>query len=104
MTGIWKTNDGERLDKYLVVRRDNTVPPWPWFVLAAADPVAPIAIRAYADAASANSVDDEDFITDLYALADEFDRWRASNTTGDPAGARHRTDDPVVVARIERRS
>ena len=34
--------------KYLVVRRDGSIPKWPAFVLGARDPCALFALRAYA--------------------------------------------------------
>lgn len=87
-------------NKYLLVRRDNTVPDWPYFPLGAADPWAPAAIRAYADAVDADGELDPEYVADLRRLADSFEEWRQTHTTGDPDAPPHRIDDPAVVARI----
>lgn len=88
------------VDKYLVQRRDGTVPDWPYFVIAASDPAAPAALRAYADAAEAEGMDPE-YVEDLRGQAGDFDQWRRENGAGDPDAPLHRTDDPEVVARIK---
>jgi hypothetical protein len=85
--------------KYLVLRRDNTVPSWPYFVLGARDPYAPAALRAYAIAAERGGANAQ-FVTDIMGLADEFDAYRKTHGDGDPDAVPHRTDDPVVVARM----
>lgn len=83
-------------DKYLVVRRDGTVPEWPVFVLGARDPWAPSALRAYALAAKEAGVDAE-YTLSLVDLADAFDRYRSENGAGDPEAGPHRKDDPSVA-------
>jgi hypothetical protein len=45
--------------KYLVVRRDGSVPEWQWFVLGSRDPAAPDALRTYADRAAQLGMDPE---------------------------------------------
>ncbi len=62
-------------DKYLVQRRDGTVPDWPYLVLGASDPAAPAAIRAYALAAEGLGMASE-YVADLKALAFSFEDWR----------------------------
>lgn len=94
---LWKNTDQYAEGKFLVVRRDGTVPAWPHFVLGARDPAAPAALRAYADAAMANGADPS-FTADVRALADEFEAYRAQEGDGDPDAAPHRTDDPAVIA------
>ena len=48
---IWQTADGKYKDgKYLVLRRDGTIPEWPNFVIGGYDPCAAPAMRAYAAA------------------------------------------------------
>jgi hypothetical protein len=85
--------------KYLVQRRDGTVPEWPSFVLGGRDPAAPAALRAYAAAAAAAGSDPA-YVADVRALADEFERYRAARGAGDPDPARHRPDDPAAAARM----
>lgn len=90
----------ELWDKFLVTRRDGSVPEWPWLVMGARDPAAPAALRAYADEADRLGMDPE-YTADLRALADDWDDWRAKHGEGDPDAPRHRVDDPDVVAAIE---
>jgi len=99
MPGLWRYTDGTREGKYLVQRRDGTVPAWPWFVVGAADPAAPAALREYARVGRHFGFD-ESYCADIEHLADEFSAWRADNTTGDPGAPKHRTDNPDVVARM----
>jgi hypothetical protein len=102
MPGIWQIND-ERLNKYLVLRRDGTMPEWPWLVLGAADPAVPAALRTLADESARLGMDGE-YVEDLLDLADKFDEWRQANTTGDPDAPRHRTDDPLIVTQLDRKT
>jgi hypothetical protein len=88
-------------NKFLVQRRDGSVPEWPWFVLGAADPAAAIAIRAYADAAEELNMDPE-YVNDLHKLARRFDAWRNQHHIGDPDAPAHRPDDPEIIKRIPR--
>lgn len=99
MAGIWKHAEGTREGKYLVQRRDGTVPGWPFFVIAASDPAAPKALHAYADAAAEHGMDPE-YVRDVRNLAAEFSRWRAEHGAGDPDAPRHREDDPAVIAKM----
>jgi|SRR4051812_45060787 hypothetical protein len=95
-----KTEDFEG-GKYLVQRRDGTVPDWPYFVVGASDPVAPTALVAYAFEASKRGMDPE-YVNDLYRLAEEFEQWRVEHGEGDPDAPRHRTDDPAIIAKMKR--
>lgn len=98
--GLWrKEADGNKREgKYLVLRRDGTVPEWPGFVLGAGDPAAPAALRAYARAA--HDLGWAQMSADMFDLADEFDRWRADHGAGDPTAPAHRTDDPEIIAKM----
>jgi len=87
-------------DKYLVVRRDGTVPDWPYLVMGARDPIVPAALRAYADEAERLGYDAE-WIADIRGQAGDFERYRAEHGDGDPDAPLHRTDDPTTVARIK---
>lgn len=86
--------------KYLVQRRDGTVPDWPYFVIGAADPAAPAALRAYAQAAYERHMDPK-YVADIEDLADEFESWHRKHGAGDPDAPRHRIDDPEIVAKMK---
>lgn len=83
--------------KYLVVRRDGTVPRWPWFVLAAADPNAPFALRAYANRCEAAGCDPA-YVADVRRRATEFEEWAALNGPGEPDGPAWRETAPGFAA------
>ena len=100
MPGLWRNQDGTREGKYLVLRRDGTVPEWPYFVMGAADPAAPRALRQYAEECFALGFDDE-YVADVQALADGFDAWRAIHADGNPDAPRHRPDNPSTVAMMK---
>jgi hypothetical protein len=98
VSGVWQIND-ERKNKYLVLRRDATMPEWPWLVLGAADPAVPHAIRALATASRVEGMDSE-YVSDLFDLADKFDAWRQAHAAGDPDAGPHRVDHPAVVSML----
>lgn len=84
-------------EKYLVVRRDGSVPKWPKFVLGARDPAAPAALLAYANKAEELGMDHE-YVEMVRAMAERFDRYRAEEGGGDPDGPPlDRFDDPGVA-------
>lgn len=99
MGRLWRNTDGAREGKFLVLRRDGTVPEWPYFVIGGADPAAPAALRAYADAADAAGMDPE-YVNDIRDLADEFKQWRREHGAGDPDAAPHREDNPEIIAKM----
>lgn len=86
-------------NKFLVVRRDGTVPEWPWLVIGARDEAAPAALRAYAVEARALGMDGE-YADSIEELADTFDAYRHAHGLGDPDAPPHRNDDPSVIARF----
>jgi hypothetical protein len=88
--GLWRKS-GIAGGKYLVQRRDGTVPEWPNFVLGAKDPAERLGFDAR-------------FTADVKVLADEFMNFRERYGEGDPDGAPHRKDDPATVARMLRGS
>jgi hypothetical protein len=96
---VWAKTDGEvREGKYLVVRRDGTIPPWPHFVLGGYDPAAPAALRAYARAGVELGYDPE-FTSSVLELADDYEKLAADNAgKADPDAGPHRRDNPAVVA------
>lgn len=86
-------------DKFLAVRRDGTVPDWPYLVIGARDPAAPAALRAYADEAERLGMDPE-YVNDIRGQAGDFERYRREHGDGDPDAPAHRPDDPETVTRI----
>jgi len=99
MSGLWRNQEGTREGKYLVQRRDGTIPEWPAFVIGAADPAAPEALYAYANRCRDLGFD-EQYVLDIIALADEFVEWRLNHQDGDPDAPRHRKDDPEIIAKM----
>lgn len=100
---LWKNVDTTREGKYLVIRRDGTVPDWPHFVLGARDPAVPAALLAYADAAESLGYD-IGFVADVRALAIEFDEYRQAHGNGDADAAPHRRDDPETITKMQKGS
>jgi hypothetical protein len=101
MAGLFRNNPETSEGKYLVKRRDGTIPEWMWFVLGSADPNAPAGLRGYADEAEKNGFDPR-YVADVRAMADEWERELASGSVpvGDPDAPRHRIDDPATVAEM----
>ena len=96
MMKIWAKTKEFFEGKFLVVRRDGSVPHWPHFVLGARDPAAPIALRAYAAACHRLGYDAE-YVQTLNELAEDFERYRAEQGDGDPDAPPHRIDNPFVI-------
>jgi hypothetical protein len=94
--GLWRKNPETPEGKYLVKRRDGTVVDWPNFVIGAKDPAAPAALRAYANKARALGMNEE-YVCDVFALAEDFERYRIDHGEGDPGKGRHRKDDPKTI-------
>lgn len=94
---IWAKTKEFCEGKFLVVRRDGSVPHWPHFVLGARDPAAAFALRQYAVKARQLGFEEE-FVLSVSELADDFDAYRAKEGNGDPEAAPHRRDDPQVIA------
>lgn len=93
---IWSKTAEFPEGKFLVVRRDGSVPAWPHFVLGARDPAAPAALRAYAHCAAELGVDPE-YVASIVELADDFERYRSEEGEGDADAPPHRKDDPDVL-------
>jgi hypothetical protein len=102
LTGLVRDDPATPEGKYLVKRRDGTVPEWPSFVLGGADPHAAAALRAYADSCATDPAVDPGFVAAVRRLADAYDRWRAEHGPGDPGMGIHRRDDPATVAEMRR--
>ena len=97
--GLWRMN-GIKGGKYLVMRRDGTVPDWPNFVIGARDPAAFAALMAYALEAERLGYDSQ-FVADVRKMVVEFETYRRDHGTGDPDAPPHRKDDPLVVAKMK---
>jgi hypothetical protein len=94
---IWAKTKEFSEGKFLVVRRDGSVPHWPHFVMGARDPAAPAALRAYADVAAQLGFE-PGYIASIRELAGDFDAYRAAEGNGDPEAPPHRKDSPEVIA------
>jgi hypothetical protein len=93
---IWAKTKEFFEGKFLVVRRDGSIPCWPHFVLGARDPAAPVGLRAYAEHCLACGCDKE-YVKSIHELADDFEKYREREGNGDPDAAPHRKDDPAVI-------
>jgi hypothetical protein len=93
---LWVKGDEKPEGKFLVVRRDGTVPEWPHFVVGAKDPAAYGTLRAYAQAAEILGWD-PDYVQSVRELADDFFHYLREHGAGDPTAGPHRQDDPWVV-------
>lgn len=102
MAGLFMNNPETPEGKYLVQRRDGTVPDWPHFVLAASDPAAPAALLRYAEVCYQQGAD-EQYVREVRDLALSFDQWRTDRgITGDRDAPPHRKDDPAIIAKMRR--
>jgi hypothetical protein len=101
MAGLHRNTEGSREGKYLVQRRDGTIPQWPWFVLGAADEDAADTLRDYANRVEKRGLDPK-YVADLRAMADDWEkRLKAGEwKKGDPDAPRHRKDDPEIIAKM----
>jgi hypothetical protein len=99
MGGLWRNDEKTKGGKYLVVRRDGSIPPWPWFVLGARDPAAPFALLAYASCCEDLEMDPA-YVSDVRALKSEFSRYAEENGHGDPTAPPESKDNPAIVAAI----
>lgn len=99
LSGLWRKNPETPEGKYLVTRRDGTVPEWPNFVLGAKDPAAPAALEAYAAEAERQGMNAK-YVADIRALAFEFRAYKIHFGSGDPDRGRHRLDDPLTIDRM----
>ncbi len=97
MAKLFMDTPGTEEGKYLVMRRDGTIPKWPHFVLAASDPAAPAAIRAYANVCEDQGKDPQ-YVACLRDLSYKFAEWLDLNGSGDPDAGPHRKDLPAVIA------
>jgi len=94
---IWAKTKEFSEGKFLVVRRDGSVPHWPHFVLGARDAAAPYALRAYANECARQELDPA-YVESVMELARDFERYADQQGPGDPDAAPHRQDDLCVLA------
>jgi hypothetical protein len=97
--GLWRDNPATPEGKYLVIRRDGTIPDWPHFTLGAKDPCAPAALRAYAEQAKKLNLDSS-YADAVWRLADEWEQYRKEHGEGDPDRGKHRKDDLTTIAKM----
>lgn len=102
LNGLIRDNPATPEGKYLVKRRDGTVPEWPSFVLGARDPAAPGALRAYAYHAARYKTMTPQMCERIIMLAEEFESYRKVNGDGDPGKGLHRIDDPATVEEMRK--
>lgn len=99
MTGLYRHNPETWGGKYLVKRRDGSVPAWPNFVLGAKDPAAPAALMAYAAKAEELGLDQR-LADDVRNLSLQFQDYRSKFGQGDPDAGPSRPDDPATVTEL----
>lgn len=99
MSGLWRYGDKPE-GKYLVTRRDGSVPEWPNMVLGARDAAAPAALRAYANAGEKLGYDPA-LVADVRRLAEEFENYCAVYGRGDPDAPPYREDDSATLAKMQ---
>ena len=92
---IWALIEELKEGKYLVVRRDGTVPYWPHFVIGGDDPCAAAALRAYAVEAE-NRGFAADYVDSVLELANQFEARTGGKA--DPDAGPHRQDLTIVLA------
>lgn len=99
MSGLWRNQESTPEGKYLVQRRDGSVPEWPYFVIGAKDPSAVAALMAYADSAEKLGLCPE-YVKDIRDMAQEWVEYRQRYGNGDPDAMPHREDDPATVEKM----
>lgn len=94
MAGIWQ--------KFLVFRRDGSVPEWPYLVLGGRDPDVSETVRFLSYIAGLRGRDPV-YVDGLRELADRMDLYRAEHGDGDPDAPAHREDDLGLLEMWESR-
>jgi hypothetical protein len=93
---IWVKTKEFSEGKFLVVRRDGSIPHWPHFVLGARDPAAPTALRAYANECERLGFEPE-YVASIRERITDFNDYLLEHGRGDPEAPPHRKDDPDVI-------
>jgi hypothetical protein len=99
LKGCYSDNPETKEGKYLVLRRDDTVPEWPWFVLGARDPMASWALWFYSWVGIFYERNWA-YLRGCNRKSWEFYRYRQTAGKGDPGKGRHRKDNPAVILRM----
>jgi hypothetical protein len=99
MSGLFRNSKEAPEGKYLVTRRDGTIPEWMWFVLGSRDPAAPAALIAYAKAAEQLGYDPA-YVRDVRHLAVDYLEDLNEHRAGDPDAGPHRKDDPETIEKM----
>lgn len=102
LTAIFRHSVETREGKYLVRRRDGTIPEWPWFVLGARDPMVPWTLRFYAVLGFVMGQLKWGYACSLWQFAREMREYRRTHGNGDPGMGRHRVDDPATIAEMRK--
>jgi hypothetical protein len=95
---IWAKTTKFFEGKFLVVRRDGTVPHWPHFVLGARDPAATAGLLAYAEKARDLGFDPAYCDSVVELATKDFPAYLEKEGAGDPESPPHRIDHPDVIA------
>jgi len=99
MPGLWRNNEETSEGKYLVTRRDGTVPEWPYFVIGAKDAAVPLTLKVYAIVAFLLGYEWQ-YVKDVWKMSGEFAEYRKTHGNGDPDAPRHREDDPATIEKM----
>lgn len=96
---IWAKTAEFSEGKYMVVRRDGTIPEWPHFVMGGFDPCAAPALRAYATAARKAGYDPA-YTASIEELAHDFERLAETERArkiANPTAGPHRQDHADII-------
>lgn len=112
MQTLFRSNPETPEGKYLVKRRDGSVVEWPNFVLGAKDPIAEVALRAYAEECVRLLTHESKkakklgltwpFAANVSEWADRWSEYRKEHGDGDPGMGRHRKDDPATIEEMKK--
>lgn len=99
MSGLLRNDEKTPGGKYLVQRRDGSIPEWPYLVLGGKDPAAVAGLLAYAAKAEELGYDPV-YVEDIRKLADRFEAYRAESGPGNPTEGSQCRDNPEIVTRM----
>jgi hypothetical protein len=97
---VWAKTEEFSEGKFLVVRRDGSVPHWPHFVIGARDPAAPEALRGYADVCERLGFEAE-YVASVRELAGDFYNYRRNRRRREKVLLLHSHDLPMVAEVVE---
>lgn len=99
---IWAKTKEFAEGKFLIVRRDGTIPHWPSFVLGARDPAATAGLLAYAEKARELGFDPEYCDSVVELATKDFPEYLEKEGPGDPEAPPHRHDRLSVIDAMRR--